>query len=280
MISHVAPDAFQRIGIRNSEEFLDRFATFTNTNEFLSTSGEVKDALITSGFKNMDELREIMRRSINRRTAESVGLELPARDDQQHMVVMDAQQKREYDRYREMLEASDDKSGDHIFSIMDQMQKAAMDLTLLDDKTYPDHASPKYKACAEVVAKNMAEGGQVVFSDSVESHERFVAALVAAGVPRKQIGVLNAKAAKSAVDRQKIADAFNAGKLKVVVGNTPVMGEGINLQIGTTDIHHLDVPWEPASIQQRNGRGLRQGNTSAAVRIHTYLAAQSFDGYR
>lgn len=280
MISHVAPEAFESIGIQNSEEFLDRFAKFTETNEFLSTSGEIKKATITSGFKNMDELREIMEQHINRRTADDVGLKLPDRDDRQHFVEMDSAQKREYENYRQMLEDADDKSSDHIFSIMSQMQKAAMDLTLLDDKAYPDHASPKYAACAKVVAENMKEGGQVVFSDSVQSHERFVNALVAAGVPRKQIGVLNADAAKSAVDRQKISDAFNAGKLKVVVGNTPVMGEGINLQMGTTDIHHLDIPWEPASIQQRNGRGLRQGNTSAAVRIHTYLSKQSFDGYR
>jgi hypothetical protein len=57
----------------------------------------------------------------------------------------------------------------------------------------------------------------------------------------------------------------------VVIGNTATMGEGMNLQKGTTDIHHLDMPWEPASMQQRNGRGLRQGNLNEAVRIHTYL---------
>jgi len=58
------------------------------------------------------------------------------------------------------------------------------------------------------------------------------------------------------------------------------MGEGVNLQKHTSDIHHLDIPWEPASVQQRNGRGLRQGNKRQAVRIHTYLAKKSFDGYR
>src|SRR5690606_27081630 len=83
----------------------------------------------------------------------------------------------------------------------------------------------------------------------------------------------------SAVKRQNIANAFNSGKLKVVVGNA-TMAEGLNMQKTTTDIHHLDVPWEPATLQQRNGRGLRQGNYNEAVRIHTYLSKGSFDGYR
>ena len=81
------------------------------------------------------------------------------------------------------------------------------------------------------------------------------------------------------VKRQNIANAFNAGKLKAVVGNC-TMAEGLNMQKTTTDIHHMDVPWEPATLQQRNGRGLRQGNLNESLRIHTYLSKGSFDGYR
>lgn len=120
----------------------------------------------------------------------------------------------------------------------------------------------------------------MVFSDFVASHEKIAAELVKRGIPRNQIAIINAQVANSSLKRQRIADDFNAGKIKVVIGNTATMGEGINLQVGTTDIHHLDLPWEPASIQQRNGRGLRQGNISEAVRIHTYLSKGSFDGYK
>ena len=121
---------------------------------------------------------------------------------------------------------------------------------------------------------------KVVFCDSVPTHDRIVASLVASGIPREQIGVINAQVASTSAARQRVSDDFNAGKLKVVVGNTATMGEGVNLQKGTTDIHHLDLPWEPASVQQRNGRGQRQGNKNESIRIHTYLAKGSFDGYR
>jgi SNF2 family DNA or RNA helicase/predicted RNA methylase len=283
MLSHIAPEAFENIGIRNSEEFLDRFCVFQN-DTILNTRGEIEEALVTAGFKNLNELREIMKRYIDRTTAEQVGLVLPKRDDHMHFVEMTDKQQEVYAEFRESLEneaKEKDATGDsHIFSIMDKMNKAAMDLEILDPVLHKGQPSPKYKSLAKHVAEGVRDGGQVVFADYIDAHDKIVDALVASGIPRNQIGIINAQVAGSAVKRQNIADAFNAGKLKVVIGNTATMGEGINLQMGTADIHHLDLPWEPASMQQRNGRGLRQGNIKEAIRIHTYLSKGSFDGYR
>jgi predicted RNA methylase/superfamily II DNA or RNA helicase len=280
MLSHVAPEAFEKIGVRNSEEFLDRFCEFTN-DKVLSTSGDIEDALVVSGFKNLTELREIMARFIDRRTAEMVGLELPKRDDKLHLVGMTPKQEEVYASLRELAaEAKEkDSTGDaHIFSVMDKMNKAALDLALLGSE-HAGARSPKYDAIATRVKEGLKDGAQIVFSEYIDSHDRLVAALVDAGVPRNRIGVINAKVASSAVKRQNIAEALNNGKLDVVIGNA-TMAEGLNMQKRTTDIHHADVPWEPATLQQRNGRGLRQGNYNEAVRIHTYLSKGSFDGYR
>jgi SNF2 family DNA or RNA helicase/predicted RNA methylase len=281
MLSHIAPEAFERIQIRNSEEFLDRFCEFTG-DKVLSTAGEIEDATVVSGFKNLDELREIMDRYIDRRTAEQVGLKLPSRDDRMHMVDMTSAQQDVYTELRELAEESagkKDATGDaHIFAIMDKMNKAALDLSLLDDK-HAGAESPKYKELAKQCKEGAKEGGQIVFSEYIASHDKIVQALVDAGFKREEIGVINAQVAASSVKRQNIAQALNNGKLKVVVGNC-VMAEGLNMQKTTTDIHHMDVPWEPATLQQRNGRGLRQGNLNESLRIHTYLSKGSFDGYR
>lgn len=281
MLSHIAPEAFERIGIRNSEEFLDRFCEFREEN-ILTTGGNIERALVTVGFKNLDELRGVMRRYIDRKTAEDVGLVLPARDDRQHLVEMSAEQKAVYADLREQADKASgkDATGDaHIFSIMDRMAKAAMDLELYDPVAYRGAHSPKIAAAAGQIAVNAADGGQVVFCENVDAHDKIVASLVAAGMDRSEIGIINGQVAKTSAQRQNISDAFNSGKLKVVVCNKTAE-EGVNLQKGTTDIHHLDLPWEPASMQQRNGRGLRQGNMKESVRIHTYLAKGSFDGYR
>jgi predicted RNA methylase len=282
MLSHIAPEAFEAMGIRNSEDFLDRFCVFEQR-QILGVNGEIADALVTVGFKNLDELREVMRRYIDRTTAVDVGLKLPDRDDREHVVEMTNKQKAVYEELRELAEDTSGKkdSGEaHIFSIMDKMGKASMDLELLDPGKFKGQDSPKYLEVAQHAAAGAKEGGQVIFADHVDSHEKIAAALAEQGIERKRIGILNAQAAPSSSKRQSIADAYNAGKLDVVIGNTAVMGEGLNLQKRTSDIHHLDLPWEPASLQQRNGRGLRQGNRNEAVRIHRYLAKGSFDGYR
>lgn len=280
MLSHIAPEAFERMGIKNSEDFLDRFCEFKN-DTILTVDGKIEDALVTAGFKNLNELREVMKRYIDRTTADDVGLGLPGRDDRQHLVDMTAEQEAVYQELRAAAAENDrDDTGEaHIFSIMSKMGKASIDLSLLGAQ-HSGVRSPKIEAAARQVVEGAREGGQIVFCDHVDVHEKIAAELVRAGIPREQIGIINATAAASSAARQKISDDFNAGRLKVVIGNTATMGEGINLQQGTTDIHHLDLPWEPASMQQRNGRGLRQGNIKEAVRIHTYLAKGSFDGYR
>lgn len=282
MLSHIAPEAFERIKIRNSEEFLDRFCEFTS-DKVLSTKGDIEEATVVSGFKNLDELREIMSRYIDRRTADDVGLKLPDRDDRMHLVDMTRAQQDVYAELRELAEESAgkrDATGDaHIFAIMDKMNKAALDLSILDPVKYAGASSPKYVELAKQCRDGAKEGGQIVFCEYIDSHDKIVAALVDAGFRREEIGVINAQVAGAAVKRQNIANAFNAGKLKVVVGNA-TMAEGLNMQKTTTDIHHMDVPWEPATLQQRNGRGLRQGNMNARIRIHTYLSRGSFDGYR
>ncbi len=281
MLSHIAPEEWEDRGIRNGEDFIDRYCEFEEQH-YLDTSGKLDFGMITAGFKNMDEVRELMRKYIDRKTAEDVGLKMPARDNREHLVDMTPEQTRVYEGLR-ILAAENtgaDATGDsHIFSIMDKMGKASIDLDLLEDAPHGT-PSPKIDACADEAAKLIPEGGQVIFADHVGVHEKIVEALVERGVPRSQIAIINGRAAKSSAQRQAISDKFNTGKLKVVVGNTATMGEGMNLQRHTSDVHHLELPWDPASMQQRNGRGLRQGNLNDAVRIHTYLAKGSFDGYR
>jgi SNF2 family DNA or RNA helicase/predicted RNA methylase len=280
MLSHIAPEAFEKMGISNSEMFIDRFCEFKN-DSILNLQGKIEDALVTAGFKNLGELREVMSRYIDRKTAEDVGLVLPVAAPTTHFIDMTADQELVYAELRERAaEAgkSDDTGASHIFSIMSDMGKASLDLALLGHRGTGQ--APKVDACVKIAAENSKDGGQIIFCDAVDMHEKIAAKLVAAGIPRDQIGIFNAQAAASSAARQKISDQFNAGRLKFVVGNTATMGEGNNLQKGTTDIHHLDLPWDPASMQQRNGRGLRQGNTKEAVRLHTYLAKGSFDGYR
>ncbi len=282
MLSHIVPGAFTSRGIRHEEDFIDRYCQIEQQ-QVLGTDGTIDESPVVVGFKNMDELRAIMGRHIYRKTAEEVGLKLPEKNIQEHFVDMTAEQHAVYADLREQAReagGSDDSGNAHIFSIMDKMGKAAMDLSLLYPVEHANAESPKYDALVKNVMTHSKDGGQVVFADQVDVHQKIKDRLIASGMNAQHIGIINGEVATSSAARQGLADKFTAGKLKVIIGNTQTMGEGVNLQKVTTDIHHSDIPWEPASIQQRNGRGLRQGNTKESVRLHTYLAKRSFDGYR
>jgi len=115
--------------------------------------------------------------------------------------------------------------------------------------------------------------------DALNAYERLADHLVAEGIPRDQIAIVTGETAKSVQKRAEIQQLFKEGKIRVIIGSTPIIGEGMNLQHGTTDMIHLDTPWEPGTYQQRLGRAQRQGNKLPSVRNHILLANGSFDSY-
>lgn len=157
----------------------------------------------------------------------------------------------------------------------------------------PIYESPKFTRCAQIIAAS-AHCGHIIFCEPTASHQWIRETLVKHGIPRERIAIMNAQAT-SGQDRVRIAREFNGlsaelpakgkpaelsePKYDVVIANS-VAYEGIDLQVRTCSIHHLDLPWTPADLEQRNGRGVRQGNTIGTVRIYYYLAERSSDSYR
>ncbi len=91
----------------------------------------------------------------------------------------------------------------------------------------------------------------------------------------KEVGSASGK--KGAEMKQAIVDAYDRGEVKVIIGTTKGAGEGMNIQKFTTDIYHMDIPWTPAEITQRNGRGVRFGNENDLVNSHYFFQAGTFD---
>ena len=127
--------------------------------------------------------------------------------------------------------------------------------------------------------KKDRETGEV----SVTTKERFnlvadlVAKLEGQGIPRKQIAIVDGNTSKE--KRKEIADAMNRAEVRVVIGNTKTLGVGVNMQTNLRAMHHLDAPWMPGDLEQRNGRGHRQGNKWNTVIEYRYLT-ERIDGRR
>ena len=151
-----------------------------------------------------------------------------------------------------------------------------------------NYSSPKLDAAVRLVLERPG-CGHILFSDNIAVHFWLRELLVKAGIPKERIGVLNGEVTPAALARQEIAERFNGcpivndrgqieqegvePELDVVPANATAY-EGIDLQVRTCQVIHLDLPWEPATLQQRNGRAVRQGNMQAVVRAVHRLGRQ------
>jgi len=305
LLLYVRPQLLEARGIRTHEEFVDRYCGFSSALT-LDTTQKLKDALIVDRFTHLDELRSIMDLVVDIRTADDVGLDIPGTKTEMVTVPMDGRQEHVYEQLRAEGRAAQGSPGEagssNMLAILRRMDYAALDLRLLDAEEYDgdwddDYLPPKY---AELSKRITASGdcAHIVFvSESRrESLTRCKQALVEHGFEPKRIITMHGGVKQG--DRQKIVDGLNgvyatdetghetmmkAPQYDIIIGNS-VMSEGLNLQRRACAIHHVDVPWTPSDLQQRNGRGVRQGNRWAAggrlVGIYYYLTEQSSDGYR
>ncbi|MBE6533990.1 MAG: hypothetical protein E7678_03350 [Ruminococcaceae bacterium] len=180
-----------------------------------------------------------------------------------------------------------DKKVDNLLKITTDGRKAALDMRLIDLE-YGFDIDSKVVRCAETVMDIYEKTRdkkliQMVFCDSstpkagFNLYDELKRLLVAMGMPKDEIAFIH-DADSEAKKKLLFHDLCN-GTLSVVIGSTFKMGLGVNVQKRLCALHHLDVPWRPADMVQREGRILRQGNECDNVQIYRYITKGSFDAY-
>jgi hypothetical protein len=109
------------------------------------------------------------------------------------------------------------------------------------------------------------------------AYDDIMGKLVARGIPREQIAAIGD--ADSDAKKQSLFEKVRSGQVRILIGSTQKMGTGTNVQKRLAALHHLDAPWKPAEVEQREGRILRQGNENKVVAIYRYVTEGSFDAY-
>jgi N12 class adenine-specific DNA methylase len=179
---------------------------------------------------------------------------------------------------------------DNMLKITSEGRKAALDLRVLNPRA-KDQPESKINLAADRIFeiwKDTHENrcAQMVFCDlSTPSklHRQFCAyddlktKLVARGVPAEQIAFM--QDFDSDVQKHILFRDVRSGKIRILMGSTMKMGAGTNVQERLIALHHLDAPWRPADVEQREGRILRQGNLNKTVQIYRYVTEGSFDAY-
>jgi N12 class adenine-specific DNA methylase len=181
-----------------------------------------------------------------------------------------------------------DPSEDNMLKITSEGRKAALDLRLMLPSAKDDPQSKVNMAVENIyrIWEASKEGrlAQLVFCDlstpkdkGFSVYDDMAEKLVQRGLPQAEIAFIqdyDADHAKLALFR-----SVNAGKVRVLFGSTQKMGSGTNVQERLVALHHLDAPWRPADVEQREGRILRQGNKNSVVQIYRYVTEGSFDAY-
>ena len=175
---------------------------------------------------------------------------------------------------------------DNMLKVSIDGRKAALDLSLVGETQLYNETS-KVRHCTDEVMKiyrSEPHCTQLVFCDystpkgsEFSIYEELKSQLIAAGVPEKEIAFIHSYHTESR--KLELYRKINNGIIRILIGSTIKLGIGANVQNKLKAIHHLDVPWRPADMVQREGRILRSGNENDEVRIFRYIAEGSFDSY-
>ncbi len=247
-------------------------------------------------FINVPELMQQFRQVADIQTQKMLKLPVPELRTGKPTVVNAPCSKELKDIVRSLVERAEalrtgriDPREDNMLLVTTDGRKAALDLRLHDPKL-PDHPDSKVNRAVAEIARIWCETtdkrlAQLVFCDlSVPTNGRGFSVyedmrdkLLARGVSAEEIAFIqdhDNDAAKLMLFRD-----VRAGRVRILFGSTQKMGTGANVQERLIALHHLDAPWRPADVEQREGRILRQGNLNPEVQINRYVTEESFDAY-
>jgi N12 class adenine-specific DNA methylase len=246
-------------------------------------------------FINVPELMQMFRSAADVQTAAMLNLPRPKLDGDKP-TIRNAPATPELKAFVQELAARADRlktsrvdpSIDNMLKITSEGRKAALDLRLMKPSA-PDDPQGKINQAVESIHRIWQEtkpehSAQLVFCDLSTPKDRgfsvyhdMAEKLKRLGVPSGEIAFIqdyDSDASKLALFR-----SVRSGKVRVLFGSTQKMGSGTNVQERLIALHHLDAPWRPADVEQREGRILRQGNKNPVVQIHRYVSEGSFDAY-
>ena len=244
-------------------------------------------------FYNLPELMSVFKNVADIQTADMLKLPVPEAhyhnialkpSEYQKEIVASLAERAEKVRNREV-----DSSVDNMLMITNDGRKLALDQRLVNP-ILPSDPNSKAAKCAENVFEIWQRTAgqrstQMIFCDlstpkddgTFSVYDDVHAKLLELGVPENEIAFIHN--AKSEVQKKDLFGKVRSGQVRILLGSTQRMGAGTNCQQKLIALHHLDCPWRPSDLQQREGRIIRQGNENPEVDIYSYVTEGTFDAY-
>ena len=244
-------------------------------------------------FYNLPELMSVFKNVADIQTADMLKLPVPEAhyhnialkpSEYQKEIVASLAERAEKVRNREV-----DSSVDNMLLITNDGRKLALDQRLVNPML-PSDPNSKAAKCAENVFEIWQRTAgqrstQMIFCDlstpkddgTFSVYDDIRAKLLELGIPENEIAFIHN--AKSEVQKKDLFGKVRSGQVRILLGSTQRMGAGTNCQQKLIALHHLDCPWRPSDLQQREGRIIRQGNENPEVDIYSYVTEGTFDAY-
>ncbi len=283
-------------GIEHFDAWAATFGEVVDTMEISPDGASLRPRSRFARFNNLPELQQMFRAFADVQTPEMINLPLPALQGGKPIVIacpMSDEQRRIQQelvgRYERLRKEKVDPRVDNALAITTDGRKLALDVRLISAgaEDFPESKINALAANVAAVWQKTADirGTQMIFCDMGVNptpwgycvYDDIIKKLIAAGIPREQIAAIGD--ADSHAKKQALFDRVRNGSVRVLLGSTTKMGTGTNVQKHLIALHHLDAPWKPAEVEQRDGRILRQGNENPEVAIYRYVTEGSFDAY-
>lgn len=286
-------DTIQKMGLGHFDSWAAAFGETVTAIELSPEGTGYRAKTRFARFFNLPELISLFKESADIQTADMLNLPVPEAEYINEVLKPSEIQQDMVSAFADRAEAV--RSGlveptvDNMLKITNDGRKCALDQRLLYDML-PDEADSKVNRCAKNaydIWEETAEkkSTQLIFCDlstpkndgTFNVYDDIREKLVEKGIPREEIAFIHE--AGTEAKKAELFAKVRAGQVRILLGSTPKLGAGTNIQDRLIALHHLDCPWKPSDLEQQEGRILRQGNQNEKVKIFRYVTENTFDAY-
>ena len=307
LFKYLRPQALEKQGINSFDAWAAVFAKKSTDYEFSITNEIIQKERFRT-FIKVPELAAFYAEICDFRTAKDIGIDRPEKNEILHNIPPTPEQEDFIKRLmefaktgnatvlgREPLSEREEKA--KMLIATDYARKMSLDLRMISEEQYSDHIDNKASHCAKMLADyyqkfDVQKGTQFVFSDlgTYKPGEWNVYSEIKRKliedykIPAHEIRFI--QECKNERAKKAMVEAMNRGEIRIIFGSTSMLGTGVNAQQRAVAIHHLDTPWRPSDLEQRNGRAVRKGNQVAkecannTVDVIIYAVERSLDSYK
>jgi len=296
MMKYLESDTLSKMGFQHFDAWAAQYGRKVSSLELTPDGTQYRYKTRFAEFVNLPELMNLYSLVADIKTADQLKLPVPAMKYGKPQIIVAKPSQDQKDLVKDIIECFERiHSGvvepweDNALKETHRGRCGALDMRILDP-SYEDFEGSKVNLAVKTIFKEWQEstpklGTQMVFCDLSTPHydgkfnvyDDMKQKLIQLGIPEEQIKFIHD--ANSEKQKEQLFADMRSGKVRILFGSTSKMGAGTNAQNKIVAIHHLDCPWRPGDLEQRNGRAFRRGNENSEVTEYRYVTEGTFDAY-